>query len=338
VILAPILDDQESVERIVVTAREATERRLAEDLVRESSERYRLIADNVADMVVRLGRDLTCGFVSPASRDLLGCEPEELIALELAEIVHPDDRAAFLADMARLQAEGQIDEMRFRARYADGSYVWIEATGRRLIKSDNVILVARDISRRKQIEDELEEANRQLKNLATRDGLTGLANRRSFDEFLDVEWRRAARDRIPLGLIMMDVDKFKLYNDAYGHQAGDECLCAVARAVESALLRPSDFAARYGGEEFVVVLPNTDEAGTVEVAERIRSAVQAAGLPHRGNATGVVTISAGIWASGTAPPADPREALKSADANLYAAKAAGRNRVVHRPMPLATAV
>jgi len=337
VILAPIFDDQDSVERIVVTAREITERNLAEDLVRESSERYRLIADNVADMVVRLGRDHTCSFVSPASRDLLGCEPEELIALALADIVHPDDRGAFLDDMARLQADGEIDELRFRGRRADGTYIWIEATGRRLTDSDSLILVARDISRRKQVEDELEAANRQLEKLATRDGLTGLANRRSFDLFLDVEWRRSARDRLPLGLIMMDVDKFKVYNDAYGHQAGDDCLCAVARAIESALLRPSDFAARYGGEEFVVVLPNTDEAGTIDVAERIRSAVESAGLEHRGNPAGVVTISAGIWASGVLPMADPRAALKFADANLYAAKAGGRNRVVHGSMPLAAA-
>jgi diguanylate cyclase (GGDEF)-like protein/PAS domain S-box-containing protein len=333
VILAPILDDQDSVERIVITARETTERKLAEDLVRESSERYRLIADNVADVVVRLGRDLTCGFVSPACRELLGYEPVELIALPLADIVEPEDRGAFLDEMALLQKGCQTNELRFRARRADGSVVWIEATGRRLTNSDNVILVARDITRRKQIEDELEAANRQLKSLASRDGLTGLANRRCFDESLDVEWRRAVRDRQPLGLIMMDVDKFKVYNDAYGHQAGDDCLCAVARATESALLRPSDFAARYGGEEFVVVLPNTNETGTIEVAERIRSAVAAAGLEHRGNPNGIVTISAGTWASDAAALPNPREA----DTNLYAAKAGGRNRVVHAPAPLAAA-
>ncbi len=192
-----------------------------------------------------------------------------------------------------------------------------------------MILAMRDISRRKQIEDELEAANHQLRLLASQDGLTGLANRRSFNEVFDSEWRRAARERSPLGLIMLDIDRFKAYNDAYGHQAGDDCLCAVARAIEGSLQRPADFVARYGGEEFVIVLPNTDETGTVEVAERIRRSIIAAALEHRGNAGGIVTVSAGTWASGTAPPSNPRDALKSADQNLYAAKSAGRNCVVH---------
>jgi diguanylate cyclase (GGDEF)-like protein/PAS domain S-box-containing protein len=335
--LTPIFDDRGSVTRIIVTARETTEKKLAADLVRQNRERYRLIADNVADLVVRLDRDLACGFVSPACRDLLGCEPEELVALPLVEIVHPGDRGAFQQDMARLMTAGEIDEFRFRARHAGGSYIWVEATGRKMAGSDGLILTIRDISRRKQIEDELAAVNCQLKTLATQDGLTGLANRRSFDEVFDREWQRAMRDQAPLGLIMLDVDKFKVFNDLYGHQAGDESLCAVARAIEAALLRPADFVARYGGEEFVIVLPGTDEAGTIEVAERIRQSVEAEKLEHRGNAGGIVTISAGVWASRTALPVTPREALKCADANLYSAKAAGRNRVVHGSVPVAMA-
>jgi diguanylate cyclase (GGDEF)-like protein/PAS domain S-box-containing protein len=335
--LTPLFDDRGRIGRIITTARETTETKLAADLVRQNRERYQLIADNVADLVVRLDRDLACGFVSPASRDLLGCEPEELVALPLVEIVHPDDRGAFQQDMARLQTASEIDEFCFRARHADGSYIWVEATGRKLGDRGSIILTIRDISRRKQIEDELAAANSQLKTLATQDGLTGLANRRSFDEVFDREWQRAMRDRAPLGLIMLDVDKFKVFNDVYGHQAGDESLCAVARAIEAALRRPADFVARYGGEEFVIVLPGTDEAGTIEVAERIRQSVEAKKLEHRGNAGGIVTISAGVWASRTAPPVTPREALKCADTNLYSAKAAGRNRVVHGGVPVAMA-
>jgi diguanylate cyclase (GGDEF)-like protein/PAS domain S-box-containing protein len=336
VALAPILGDGGRAASIIVTARDTTERKLGSDLLREGSERYRLIAYNVADLVVRLGSDLSCGFVSPAIRDL-GYEPEELIALPLTDIVHPDDRAAFQHDIRRLETSGQIAEFRFRARNSQGAYIWVEATGRPVVESGGTVLAVRDISRRKQIEDELETANRQLEVLAARDGLTGLANRRSFDEAFGREWRRAAREMSPLGLIMLDVDRFKAYNDIYGRQTGDECLCAVASAIRESLLRPGDFAARYDGEKFVVILPNTDQPGTTVVAERIRQAVAAAGLEHRGNARGVVTISAGIWSSYPMSLANPREALKGADANLYAAKAAGRNRVMYGALPLVVA-
>jgi len=329
VVMVPIVGEDDRRTRIVITARDTTDRKLAEDLIRHSSERYRLIADNVADLVVRLGPDLTCGFVSPASRELLGCEPEELLALPLADIIHCQDQSACLDDIRRLQTGNPTAEFRFRARRADGSYAWVEATGRQLSDHGGIILAIRDISRRKQIEDELEAANRRLNVLASQDSLTGLANRRSFNEVFDREWRRAAREASMLGLIMLDVDRFKAYNDVHGHQAGDECLCAVARAIEASLQRPADFVARYGGEEFVIILPDTDDAGTIEVAERIRRSVAAARLEHRGNAEGVVTISAGTWASCTTSLSDPAVALKSADENLYAAKAAGRNRVVH---------
>jgi diguanylate cyclase (GGDEF)-like protein len=186
----------------------------------------------------------------------------------------------------------------------------------------------RDISHRKQIEQELEAANSRLKALAAQDGLTGLANRRTFDEVLDREWRRAAREGTSLGLIILDVDNFKNYNDLYGHQDGDSCLCAVAGAIEAAVRRPGDSVSRYGGEEFVVVMPDTDEVGTRKVAERIRRSVPGICGEHRGNPQGVVTISAGTWAGRIAPSSNPRGAIKSADENLYAAKAAGRDRVV----------
>jgi diguanylate cyclase (GGDEF)-like protein len=164
------------------------------------------------------------------------------------------------------------------------------------------------------------------------DGLTRIANRRRFDETLLQEWGRHLRTQQPLSLLICDVDHFKLYNDGYGHQAGDECLKSVAGAI-SRCFRAGDLVARYGGEEFAVVLPHTNLAGAVLVAERVRSAVAAAALPHAASPSGDrVTVSIGV-ASKTPQPtdgADARTLVAEADRNLYLAKHRGRNRVSHR--------
>jgi diguanylate cyclase (GGDEF)-like protein len=176
--------------------------------------------------------------------------------------------------------------------------------------------------------DELTAANTQLMHLARHDGLTGLANRRYFDEHLTREFIQAQRTRRPLALIMIDVDRFKLYNDTYGHPQGDKCLQAVASAIASAMRRPHDFVARYGGEEIVVLLAETDLAGAVIVAEAIRLAVKLLNLPFESNPVGYVTISAGV---ATHTPAGARpsavELLTAADNALYRAKRDGRNTV-----------
>ncbi len=175
--------------------------------------------------------------------------------------------------------------------------------------------------------EEVRQANETLRRVSAIDGLTGLANRRSFDEFLDKEWRRAVRDQRPISAIMLDIDHFKAYNDTYGHQAGDDCLKKTAAVINTALRRPSDFAARYGGEEFVVILPDTDGQGAAEVAEHMRREVAAMRVPHTHSASGVVTVSAG------ATSLIPRDGMASSDLiglvdrALYAAKQGGRNRV-----------
>ncbi|WP_020656784.1 sensor domain-containing diguanylate cyclase [Massilia niastensis] len=175
----------------------------------------------------------------------------------------------------------------------------------------------------------LQQHNRELTVLADNDGLTGIANRRCFEQALQVERGRAARSGTPLSLVMLDVDFFKKYNDAYGHVAGDECLRQVAAAIRDSLGRPTDLAARYGGEEFGVLLPNTSAHGARQVAERIRSAVLAAGIAHAGNPPGLVTISAGVHTArfGPGQETDPTVLVGHADALLYQAKRNGRNQV-----------
>ncbi|NGZ87134.1 sensor domain-containing diguanylate cyclase [Duganella aceris] len=165
-----------------------------------------------------------------------------------------------------------------------------------------------------------------LEQLATRDGLTGLANRRCFDDTLQAEWQRALRQRQPLSLLMVDVDNFKQYNDAYGHLGGDQCLQRIAGAVSSEM-RANDLVARYGGEEFAVILPNQSLKGAAIVAERIRCRVERLHLPNLGSKQHVVTVSIGAATALAAPDTDPSQLVATADSALYRAKHMGRNRI-----------
>lgn len=175
----------------------------------------------------------------------------------------------------------------------------------------------------------LERANRMLENLSFEDGLTGIANRRRFEEYYLVEWKRASRSAGPISLIMADVDLFKDYNDNYGHQAGDEVLKRIADALKRSLRRSADFVARFGGEEFVVVLPGTGTEGAFSIAESMRLAVMAEKIPHAFSwVDGSITISLGIATFQPTPDADPALIIEQADRALYHAKQEGRNRTV----------
>jgi len=160
----------------------------------------------------------------------------------------------------------------------------------------------------------------QLAIQAHTDGLTGLANRRAFDEALEREWQNARREHVPLSLLFLDADHFKRYNDRYGHQQGDQLLVALARALKKKARRPRDLAARYGGEEFVVLLPNTSRQRATEIAESIRRAVAGLKVPHADAAAGIVTISVGVATA--VPQADDTVAslVEAADAMVKAAK------------------
>ncbi|MBL6986810.1 MAG: diguanylate cyclase [Methylobacter sp.] len=180
---------------------------------------------------------------------------------------------------------------------------------------------------------ELKHARDLLKQQATIDQLTGIANRRRFDEFLLQEWRTMQREAKPLSAIMIDIDYFKPFNDHYGHAAGDACLSKVAKIMNQVISRPSDLLARYGGEEFVCVLPNTDRDGVEHIAENLRDAVQALAEPHNKSAVAhVVTVSLGC--ATTIPTSDQllSNFINSADHALYRAKERGRNCVMSHPL------
>lgn len=192
---------------------------------------------------------------------------------------------------------------------------------------------ARDLEQRErellEITRLLEETNERLRHLSTLDGLTGIPNRRRIMEFLDQEWRRSQRDGSWLSLVMIDVDHFKNYNDARGHQAGDDCLWMVANCLKRCLNRASDMVGRYGGEEFIAVLPETPIEGALSVADEMRAGVQALGVDHPDSGVApTVTISLGVAACQPNRNVTVTKLVSMADQALFQAKRAGRNRVV----------
>ncbi|MCK1744415.1 diguanylate cyclase [Bradyrhizobium sp. 139] len=302
--------------------------RMAAALV-EKEAHFRLLAEGSSDMVTRIGLDERLRYVSPSSVRVVGWRPNQLIGTPALAGVHADDlpQVQLLVDAMK---RGEKEEVRvtYRNVHRQDSEVWLESTMRVTRKEngnvDGVVAISRDITEQKKLETRLE-------TLAIEDSLTGLANRRRFDERLKEEWARAYRDRSSLALLMIDVDHFKAYNDEYGHPAGDACLRVVATVIAAEMQRAGDLAARYGGEEFAMLLPNTDAAGCARIGERIRRAVREAGVVHSTNrASGCVTASLG---GAACRPALERTAgvgslIEAADQALYAAKEGGRDRLM----------
>lgn len=204
---------------------------------------------------------------------------------------------------------------------------WLQVRTRPTRNGATMVVVS-DVTRFKQAELALHSATDELKHLVRTDGLTDLLNRRAFDDAIETEIRRSGRSSTPLSLLLIDVDRFKSFNDQYGHPAGDECLRVVSQQLKSSLKRPADLAARYGGEEFAAILPDTDEDGAYLVAELFRKSLAARRVPHVASERGYVTASVGV---ATYMPdnlhRDALELIQTADGALYSAKAAGRDRV-----------
>jgi len=214
--------------------------------------------------------------------------------------------------------------------------LWVLAAGGLILAV--VVWIARRFYRiNSRLRQQLEE-NRRLQDellaLSITDPLTGLHNRRHFDIACSAEWERARREREPLTALFIDVDYFKSYNDCHGHSAGDDCLALVGKAVAYSLQRPADLAARYGGDEFVVLLPVTDTQGALDVAQRVLRAIYALDIAHAASPFGRVTSSIGVAQVVPKPNSNPQELLERADRALYAAKQAGRNRVMAEPTHL----
>ena len=297
--------------------------------LQSSEEHHRLLAEHSTDMITRFDASFIRQYASPACVELLGYDAAELVNRPADVIIHPADLPDVRRNLFRpLMGGAPSARATWRAIRKDGAHVWLESAGRRLPDGSGYVMVTRNVSERKAMEEQLEAANRLLRVQALQDPLTGVANRRRFDEAVGHEFRRAQRLQEPVCVIMLDIDHFKAFNDTYGHPAGDATLRMVALTIADLLRRPADLLARYGGEEFALVLPGTEQDGAMVLAERIRSAVESLAVPHTGAPGGVLTVSIGV--AGIQPPIGlegPAAFVEAADAALYLAKRDGRNTV-----------
>ena len=328
-----IRDEHGAVEGYHSVGRDIHRRVIAELRLKESEAKFRLLAENSNDVIMHLDRDLVRRYVSPACREMFGYEPSELVGGKSGGYAHADDVGA-MSEVRDGLLEGRLDQQTVvsRRRYKDGRWIWIETKYRALVDPvtgirNGILATIRDVSERKKVEHELAEAHRRLEVLASEDALTGLANRRHFDERL-AEADVGRTDSV--SLVMVDVDHFKLFNDKYGHPAGDRCLKQVGQAIKAASLFPTDTVARLGGEEFALLLPKTGLSGAVAVAERVRRNVELLGIAHAASPTAGVTVSVGVAALSASEEGSVADLVTKADTALYEAKSLGRNRVASR--------
>ncbi|MDQ0456921.1 diguanylate cyclase [Rhizobium paknamense] len=313
---------------LVTHNRDITEQKELERQLQESRQQLSDALSNMADGLAMFDREGRLVFCNGRYQGLFS---------KTADLRHPgallsDIIAASKAAGEEITAEGEpgLEEAYLplprpgtrELRLWDGRVLEAKT---RSVGGGGVITVFSDVTRMRQAEELLRDVNRTLEKAAFTDALTGLFNRRAFDDRLTVEFARARRAREPLSLLMVDIDHFKQFNDHYGHQRGDDCLRAVAGALGVAARRGTDIAARYGGEEMALVLPGTDAAGANEVAERYCRAVRALGLDHAASPRGMVTVSVGVAVILPEAGDRPDDLIAAADSALYRAKHAGRD-------------
>ena len=316
-----------------ISAQKRTERSLQAvgRLALETQQIFRLLIDHSAEMMILSPFNGDRRFVSRAVEEITGFTAEEYLNFSGWDFMHPEDRPRAEATVEELKQGTLSHLIRYRTLHKDGNHRWVEATVTGYVEpgSDRLggyVATVRDLTEQKEREDQLAAENLHLHEAAFRDDLTGIANRRRFNEAFRLEGLRQTRSKHDLSLLLIDVDCFKQYNDTYGHLAGDQCLQKIAQVTTQLLRRESDLLARFGGEEFIALLPMTDMPGAMLLADSIRYAIASLQLPHHSSPHKVVTLSVGVasWAAGE--QLDRESLVRRADIALYRAKEAGRNR------------
>jgi diguanylate cyclase (GGDEF)-like protein/PAS domain S-box-containing protein len=312
------------------------ERRSTEQRLLRIAALHELVTENSRDVIIVADFNGNRSYVSAAAAGWGGWLREDILNSKSLSMVHPDDRASVAEAILRLKTGADSASIECRVLARSGNYSWAEV-GMRAIRDPitrepvGILKNIRDITDRKLAEKELQDAYHAVEALAITDSLTGLANRRRFDKVLVSEWRRGMRERSPLSLLMIDADKFKSYNDTYGHLRGDSCLKQIAEAALDAVRRPGDLIARFGGEEFAVLLPGTANEGAMHLAEEICAGLRRRNLPHKNSAAGIVTVSIGCATLVPLLGQNSADLVNRADEALYKAKKKGRNAVYSQP-------
>ncbi|MET3999222.1 sensor domain-containing diguanylate cyclase [Marinobacterium sp. MBR-109] len=270
-------------------------------------------------------------YLSPSSKEILGRPPEYFVedVNRFWEMVHPNDLQQILTEDVRANKTRELFVSEVRFFHPNGQEHWLQLSSKPTPEQYNGVDIwigyIIDITRLKDMEGKLLQANRKLQALSDTDGLTGLANRRRFDEALANEWARYQRSRQPFALILVDIDYFKSYNDHYGHQSGDDCLKAVANVLKETARRHGDISARYGGEELINIAIDTRLVDAQVMAEHIRQTVEALDIRNEYVPCGRVTVSVGVSAIFDQEYPDSAQLFKAADTAMYQAKSDQRN-------------
>ena len=325
--LQPLRGNDGEVMSLLLDMNDVTVRKQAQTAVQEKEAYLQSIMDATVEVILTMDRSGSIEMVNPAVESMFGYKAESLIGKNIS-VLMPENiekhhhlwMEAYLKQDGKILAGRRIDT---EGKRKDGSIFPLEISvsdkvvnGRHIFTS-----IMRDITEQKNAMAALKVKNTELQYLSAHDGLTGLHNRRTADEFLQREWNRAVRANSAITIMMIDVDYFKKFNDQYGHQAGDTCLQRIASCMKLVLNRPSDLIARFGGEEFIAILPETEHEGALQVAEHIRQAVIDLEIPHIASNNDYVTVSIGIATARPVQLLNFEKLVSCADKALYEAKA-----------------